>query len=219
MNSISALRSIRFRYLITFLVMATASAFAASAPSLAPNPRSDGKKLVPYRINRLDQIAVSVFGESDLTGGNHRVDARGTVDLPLIGPVRVYGLTISEAATTIENAYKDGRILRNPQVTVVIEQYSPRFVNVVGKVKIPQRVDLPPEEQWTIKDVITKCGGFDDTARGTGVRLTRTMPDGSLKTFTLDVQSAILGKDKATSGDAAFIVEPNDDIYVPEKII
>jgi polysaccharide biosynthesis/export protein len=205
----------------TVAAVLTLTALTMVAQSTAPNStRLDGKKLVPYRINRLDQIAVSVFDEPQLTGGNHRVDSRGMVDLPLIDPVRVYGLTITEAATAIENAYKDGRILRNPQVTVLVEQYSPRVVNVVGKVKFPARVELPPEEQWTIKDVITKCGGFDDTARGTGVRLTRIMPDGSAKTFTLDVQSAILGKDKASSSaDAAFIVEPGDDIYVPEKII
>jgi len=61
--------------------------------------------------------------------------------------------------------------------------------------------------------------GFTETARGTAVKVTRTMPDGSTKVFTLDVDSAIKGKDKSTSGDAAFVLEPDDIIYVPEKII
>lgn len=192
----------------------------ARAADVVSSPRIDDKTVIPYRITRGDQIAVSIFNEPDLTGGNKRVEARGTINLSLIGDVRVYGLTLREAADAIANAYRDGRILRNPEVTVTVEVYSPRVVTVIGKVKYPGRVDLPPEQQWTIKDVITKVGGFDDTARGTAVKLTRTMPDGSVKVFTLDVQSALLGKDRAsTSTDASFVVEPDDTIYVPEKII
>jgi polysaccharide export outer membrane protein len=212
-------RSLPFvRHLALVLMIALAPfARAAASDNLA---RIDDKKVVPYRITRGDRLAVSIFGEPDLTSGNHRVEARGTINLPLVGDVRLYGLTLSQAALSIEAAYRDNRILRNPQVTVTVEEYSPRVVTVIGKVKYPGRVDLPPEQQWTIKDVITKVGGFDDTARGTAVRLTRTMPDGSSKVFTLDVQSALLGKDRATSStDASFVVEPDDTIYVPEKII
>ncbi|WP_158277507.1 polysaccharide biosynthesis/export family protein [Opitutus sp. ER46] len=199
---------------------AAAMGQAASAPETAPAPRLDDKKVIPYRITRGDRLAVSIFGEPDLTAGNKRVEGNGTINLTLVGYVRVYGLTLAEAADAIEAAYRDGRILRNPEVTVMVEEYSPRVVTVSGKVKFPGRVDLPPEQQWTIKDVITKVGGFDDTARGTAVRLIRKQPDGSSKVYTLDVQSTLLGKDRAsTSTDASFPVEPDDTIYVPEKII
>lgn len=200
------------------IALSVGPAHAASAP--AASPKLDRKNVVPYRITRGDRLAVSIFNEPDLTAGNKRVEARGTINLTLIGDVRVYGLTLTEAAHAIENAYRDGRILRNPEVTITVEEYSPRTVTVLGKVKYPGRVDLPPEQQWTIKDVITKVGGFDDTARGTAVKVTRTQTDGSQKVYTLDVQSALLGKDRATtSTDASFIVEPDDTIYVPEKII
>ncbi|PTX94534.1 hypothetical protein DB354_12415 [Opitutus sp. ER46] len=216
------LRSRVFSCLLMALVALNAAAMgqAASAPETAPAPRLDDKKVIPYRITRGDRLAVSIFGEPDLTAGNKRVEGNGTINLTLVGYVRVYGLTLAEAADAIEAAYRDGRILRNPEVTVMVEEYSPRVVTVSGKVKFPGRVDLPPEQQWTIKDVITKVGGFDDTARGTAVRLIRKQPDGSSKVYTLDVQSTLLGKDRAsTSTDASFPVEPDDTIYVPEKII
>lgn len=202
------------------LSLAALGAQAAPATNLPGLPKLDDKKVIPYRITRGDRLSVSVFNEADLTGGNHRVEARGTINLPLVGDVRVYGLTLSQAADTIENAYRDGRFLRDPQVTVTVEEYSARVVTVMGKVKYPGRVNLPPEQQWTIKDVITQVGGFDDTARGTDVRVTRTMPDGTVKVIHLDVQSALLGKDRATTSiDASFVVEPDDSVYVPEKII
>lgn len=211
----------RFLFLPFVIVAALALADTGSANAAAPivATRSTEKPIVPYRITRGDKLAISVYGE-DLNAVNKRVEARGTITLVLVGDVNVYGLTLTEAAAAIEKAYRDGRFLRNPQVTVTVEEYSPRTVTVMGKVKYPSTINLPPEEQWTIKDVIAKVGGFEDTARGTDVRLTRTMPDGTPKTYHLDVQSAILGKDKAaTSTDASFIVEPSDSIYVPEKLI
>ncbi len=205
---------------LLFVVLAGCVIPAALAQGAAGPAKLDEKKIVPYRITRGDRLAISIFGEPDLTGGNKRVEARGTINLTLVGDVQVYGLTLSEAAQVIQSRYRDDRFLRNPEVTVTIEEYSPRVVTVIGKVKFPGRVDLPPEQQWTVKDVIMKVGGFDDTARGTAIRLTRTMPDGSSKVFTLDVQSAILGKNRATtSADASFVVEPDDTIYVPEKLI
>lgn len=191
---------------------------ATAAP--APDPTLYGNRVVPYRITRGDRLAVAIVGEPDLTAGNKLVEARGTINLTLIGDVRVYGMTLGEAARAIEKAYQIGRILRHPEVTVSVEQYAPRVVSVMGHVKFPATINLPAEQVWTIKDVIMKCGGFDDVARGTAVRLTRTLPDGTTKVYVLDVQSAILGKARAeNSKDASFVVEPDDVVYVPEKII
>lgn len=198
----------------------TAGAIPALDAAPGPTATLERAQIVPYRITRGDRLAVAIVGEPDLTAGNKLVEARGTINLTLIGDVRVYGMTLEEAARAIEKAYQVGRILRHPEVTVSVEQYAPRVVSVMGHVKFPATVNLPAEQVWTIKDVIMKCGGFDDVARGTAVRLTRTMPDGTTKVYVLDVQSAILGKERAeNSKDASFVVEPDDVIYVPEKII
>jgi polysaccharide biosynthesis/export protein len=206
--------------LFLFCLGSIATMIGAQPPAPTRTAQLAEKNAIPYRITRNDRLAISVYNEPDLTTGNHRVEARGTINLQLVGDVRVVGMTVAEAGDAVAKAYREGRYLRNPQVTVTIEEYSPRAVNVIGKVKFPARVELPPEQQWTVKEVIMKCGGFDDTAKGTAVRLTRTMPDGTPKTFILDVQSAILGKDRAAnSADASFPVEPDDVIYVPEKLI
>ena len=177
------------------------------------------KKYIAYKITRGDTVSVSVLGERDLTVGQKRIEPTGTISLPLIQDIRLYGLTINEAQDAIANAYREGRFLRNPIITVTVETYAPRIVIVSGKVNSPGRQEIPPDVEVTIKDVISKANGFGDTARGTAVRLTRTMPDGTLRTQTLDVESALKGKASANSGDAAFVVEPDDIIYVPEKFI
>jgi polysaccharide biosynthesis/export protein len=193
----------------------------ASLPLAAaqlPQPKSE-KKYVAYRITRGDTVSVGILGEQDLSAGGKRVEATGTINLPLIQEVRLVGLTIAEAQETIAKKYRDERYLRNPQVSVTVEVYAPRTVIISGKVNLPGRPEIPADTEITIKDMISKAGGFGETARGTQVKVTRTMPDGTLKTFTLDVESALKGRAPSDSGDAAFVLQPADIIYVPEKII
>jgi polysaccharide export outer membrane protein len=73
----------------------------------------------------------------------------------------------------------------------------------------------------SVVELVTKAGGFTDTAQGTAVRVTRILPDGSTRVITLDVESLIKGKsDAKTNGDNnALMLEPDDVVYVPERII
>jgi polysaccharide export outer membrane protein len=204
--------------LLAVSALAAATSFVLPAHAQLPTPRAE-KKFVAYRITRSDRLSVGVVGESELTVGGKRVEATGTINLTYIGDINLVGLTIKEAQEKIANAYRDGRFLRNPVVTVTVDEYAPRTVIISGKVNVQGRQEIPPDTEITIKEMIFKAGGFSETAKGTAVRLTRTMPDGTLKVFTLDVESAIKGKEKTNSGDAAFVLEPDDIIYVPEKII
>jgi polysaccharide biosynthesis/export protein len=106
-------------------------------------------------------------------------------------------------------------------VTVAIEDYAPREVSIQGQVKNPGRYPLPIESSMSVLDLVTKAGGFTDTALGTGVRITRILSDGSTRVITLDVESLIKGKSNAkTNGENnALLLEPDDIVYVPERII
>lgn len=199
---------------VALLVCPLAPGWLAAGQAPAPKPE---KQYVAYRITRGDTLSVAVLGEPDLSAAQKRVEATGTISLPLIQNIRLHGLTINEAQDAIATAYRDGRFLRNPVVTVTVEVYSPRMVIVSGKVNNTGRREIPADTVMTLRDLIAAAGGLADTARGTAVRVTRTMPDGSQKVFTLDVESALKGR--ATNDDANFVLEPDDMIYVPERII
>jgi polysaccharide export outer membrane protein len=198
--------------------MIAASLVPAKAED-APSSGNAGKQRV-YNIRATDKLRITIFQEDDLST-LCRVDAKGTVNLPLVGEIRVRGLTLSEAERTIENAYRDGRFLRKPEVTVAVDDYAPREVSIQGQVKNPGRYPLPIESTMSVLDLVTKAGGFTDTALGTGVRITRILPDGSTRVITLDVESLIKGKSNAkTNGENnALLLEPDDIVYVPERII
>ena len=215
----SSLPILRLVVLCALMALAGGSAlFATNAPQ--PVKKAD-KKYVPYRITRGDTLTVELLasGEREFTATQKRVEGTGTINLPYIQEIRLVGLTIAEAQDVIVKAYRDGRFIRNPIATVTVEGYAPRTVIVSGKVNNPGRQLLEPDTEVTIIDVISKAGNLGETARGKEVKVTRTMPDGTLKVFILDVESALKGRARPDSGDASFVIEPDDIIYVPEKII
>ena len=203
-------------------MMAAAALAAALAAAEPEKPAAAGvsDRTQTYRIRSTDKLSIRVFQEDDLST-ICRVDAKGTVNLPLVGEVRVHGQSLSQAERTIEAAYRDGRFLRKPEVTVTVEEYAPREVSIQGQVKNPGRYELPVEATFTVLDLVTKAGGFTDTAQGTAVRVTRILPDGSTKVLTVDVESLIKGKGnvKTNGQDSSLLLEPDDIVYVPERII
>jgi len=209
--------TVAFRSLMTAALVAAAAVSARA--DKAPAPRGSDKTQT-YRIRTTDKLSISIFQEDDLSK-ICRVDAKGTVNLPLVGEIRVYAQTLSQAERTIESAYKDGRFLRKPEVTVTVEEYAPREVSIQGQVKNPGRFELPVEATISVLDLVTKAGGFTDTALGTAVRVTRILPDGSTKVLTIDVESLIKGKGnvKTNGQDSSLLLEPDDIVYVPERII
>ena len=88
-----------------------------------------------YALGPRDRIAVSVFGQSPLTG-QYVVDASGGIMFPLLGSVPASGLTPEELAGSLTRRLAAG-YLRNPRVTVVIEAARSRRVFVVGAVRSP----------------------------------------------------------------------------------
>lgn len=206
------------RFSPSVLVFA-AAALCLGAPVAVPGQNADTqKKTYVHRLHLADRIRVGVYNEDDLTAVV-RINANGRINLPLIQDVSVGGLTITEAQEKIEKAYKDGRFLRNPQVTVSVEEYAPREVAIYGAIKNSGRYALPVESTYTLVELITKAGGFTDIAKGNAVTVTRFNSDGTKQVFTIDVESILKGKKSGKSEDNAFLLQPEDLVNVPEALI
>jgi len=192
--------------------LATVTGRAADAPEAA------GKKNYIYTLALADQIRVAVYQEEDLTSQT-RIDARGRINLPLVGEVHVGGLTVVEAQKVIQEAYKNGRFLRNPQVTVNVIEYAPREVSIQGQIRNPGRYTLPIESTFTVVELVTKAGGITDIGKGSAVSVTRVSPDGSKKVFVIDVDNVIKGRKDQKNDDNTLLLQPGDVVYVPERLI
>lgn len=191
---------------------------SALIAQVAPSSKLAAAKSTAYTIRNSDKLSVRIFQEEDLAS-TPRVDSKGTLNLSLISEIRVTGMTVNQAERAIENAYREGRFLRNPQVTITVEDYAPREVTINGQVKSPARYSLPLESPMTLLELVGKAGGFTETARGTAVRVTRIHTDGTATTNVYDVESILRGKKDARAQDSSLVLEPDDIIYVPERII
>ncbi len=140
------------------------------------------------------------------------------VNLNLVGKVKIVGLTISEAQTAIENAYRDQRFLRKPQVTINIQSVATREVSIEGQVKGPGRYPLPIETAMSVVDLVSKAGGFTESAKGSAVTITHFDRDGKPHVTTVDVQSIMLGTSRIKSNDPSLMLQPGDIVWVPESI-
>lgn len=210
--SLASLRS----FVIVLLVVMTGHSLSAQIPN--NQPPVDPSKAIVYRISTNDIIRIGVFQEPDLDM-IARVDVKGMVNLPLIGQIKVINYTIPEAEAVIEDAYQSGRFLRNPQVTISVQEYTPREVSIQGQVRTPGRYSLPIEQTMSLLELVTRAGGFTDTAKGTAVNVTRVNADGTKEVFTVDVESLIKGRDRAKVKDSSLTLLPGDIVYVPERII
>jgi polysaccharide biosynthesis/export protein len=181
-------------------------------------PASNKQSVLAYKITLTDLLRIDIYQEDDLRTMS-RVDAKGKINLPLVGEVVVAGLTVSDAQKAVETAYREGRYLRTPQVTINVEAYAAREVSIQGQIRSPGRYPLPIETSMTVLELVTRAGGFTDTAKGTAVNITRVTPDGKKQVFTIDVDSLLKGKDRANISDNSLMLEPGDIVFVPERII
>jgi polysaccharide biosynthesis/export protein len=192
---------------------------SSRAPLIAQDaPRPPVRTAPSYAIVPTDRLRIDVYQEDDLSV-IASVDAKGTINLRLVGEIMVAGKTVPEAQKLIEAAYRDNRYLVTPQVTINIEEYAPREVSIDGMVRNPGRFPLPIESGLTVADLVLKAGGLTDTARGSAVTVTRRGPDGKQTVFTLDVESLIRGKSSGKAADNSFLLQPGDIVFVPQRII
>ncbi len=105
-----------------------------------------------------DALRVTVFQQPDLTT-EARINDRGTIAMPLVGDVKVAGMSQAEAAKSIAESLKNGKILKNPQVSVSITTLRSRQVSVLGHVARPGRIALD-ETSSQLTDVIAASGGI-----------------------------------------------------------
>ncbi len=74
-----------------------------------------------YIIGPGDVVRVTVYDNNDLETVT-RVSDTGAIILPLLGPVNVNRLSISQASNKIADLYSDGYII-NPQVSIFVEEF------------------------------------------------------------------------------------------------
>lgn len=176
-----------------------------------------GKAGDDYILSEKDVVSVQVFGEPELSK-EQRLDGSGNIRMGLIGTIDIAGLTLREAELKLEKAYQDLRYLRDPQISLQVSEYAPRYISVLGKVNSPGRVQLEDESNgMRLVDAISAVGGFSGIAKSDAVRITRTATDGMEITKVVDAEALVNGRDSEIP-EAFLILQPGDVVFVPERL-
>ena len=139
-----------------------------------------------YLLGAGDEIKVLVFQEPELTTVT-KVNQSGAINLPLVGEVRLEGLTIEQATQAIEDKLRDG-FLVYPDVTLSVKEYRPFFIH--GEVKRPGSYKYQAE--INLEQAIALAGGLKDRASSSQWLIWRGYPQ---KSFKADKSEKILPGD------------------------
>jgi len=111
-----------------------------------------------YKLGPGDVIRIAVYQNQDLSLETRLSDG-GAISYPLLGALRVGGLSVGEAERLIADGLKKGDFVKNPQVTVILMQARGSQVSVLGQVNKPGRYAL--EQAGTrLIDVLALAGGI-----------------------------------------------------------
>ena len=154
-----------------------------------------------------DVFKVEVFGEKELSG-KFQVSAVGTIDYPLVGTVKVAGLTPPAIAAELRKRLASG-YLKDPYVSVFVETYNSKKISVFGQVTKPGTFNYV--DNMSIIEAITLAGGLTPIASKNQITVTRAEGGKSVR-YTVRVEE--IGEGKASN----YLLKPGDIVFVPERL-
>ena len=160
-----------------------------------------------YILGPGDSLSLRFLAATELSGPFNLL-SDGTASLPLLGNVRLTGLTLSQASQWLETLYK--RQLLRPELQLSVTSPRPLRVALVGQVSRPGLYTLTPSEASqteaavpiaglpTLVDAIQKAGGITAEADLRSVMLQRRLPgeSGAYKRTRLNLLALILEGDQ-----------------------
>jgi polysaccharide export outer membrane protein len=119
-----------------------------------------------YRLGGGDSLHIVVYQNADLSI-DARVSENGIVTYPLLGQLKLGGLTLSQAEQTIATGLKDGKFVNDPQVNVLVTQVRGNQASVLGQVGHPGRFPIEVAGM-RLTDLLALAGGVNNPVSGGG---------------------------------------------------
>ena len=159
-----------------------------------------------YIIGLDDILVINVWREPEVS---RQVAVRpdGKISLPLIGEVQASGETPSSLQVKLTKMLES--VIKNPEVTVIVQDIRSQKFNVLGEVNRPG--SYPLNKPMTVLDAIALAGGFRDFARPKKMYVLRRGKDGTTSKLAVNYANLL----KGTSAEQNFELESRDTIVVP----
>jgi polysaccharide export outer membrane protein len=153
---VAVLKSKRLNARSLFSLLALTFAGWVMPVHAQPVPPSTAAEL--YRIGAGDTLRVTVYQSPDLSL-EARVTEAGIISYPLLGRIKLGGLTVNEAEAAMASALLKGDFVKNAQVIIAVTQVRANQVNVLGHVSRPGRIPLDVAGM-RITEILALAGGI-----------------------------------------------------------
>lgn len=173
-----------------------------------PAASGDAKYTTRYRIAPGDTLDIFVWQHQDLSS-TVPVRPDGLISAPLLEEVPAAGKTPADLARELEGIL--ATYLRNPSVTVIVNEFSGTFreqIRVLGEATEPKA--LIYKDSMTLLDAMIGTGGITEFADGNNATLVRVVND-QQQSYRLRLNDLIRSGDISANVD----LQPGDVIIVP----
>ena len=138
----------------------------------------------------------------------YTVDLEGNIDFPIVGRIKVAGLTRSELSTMIRNKLDEDGLLKDAVVTVAYQNFN---ISVLGEVNNPGKFTVE-SDRVSLLDALAMAGDLTIYGRRDSVMVIRETEGERRVMF-----NNLLSKDVLNS--PSFYLQQNDVVYVkPNRI-
>jgi polysaccharide export outer membrane protein len=166
------------------------------------------KKLGPN-----DFVSLRVVEDRDNESQRLRVNDNGELDVPYIGPVPAQGKSCKQMAYDIKAALEK-EYYYHATVILALDRVSEKSrgrIYVYGSVRGQGPQEIPADESYTASKAVIRAGGFGDFANKRKVKITRKNGED----VTVDLKRVI----EEGHSDEDVVLQPDDQIYVPQRLI
>ena len=134
---------------------------------------------------------------------DYLIDVEGNIDFPVLGKVKLLGLTVEEAKQLFKKKFEDGNLLKDPVIIIRLINYR---VTVEGAVNGPGVYPVTGE-RMSILEALAMAGGLNIKARRDNILIIRDF--NGTKTYSrVDITS------KEIFNSPVFYLTQNDYVYV-----
>ena len=166
----------------------------------------------PFNMGSVSVSSSNTGGSSASSGGsqNYLVSNDGTINFPVLGRIKVVGLTKDECEDMILEQIRPYMApSEKPIVTVRQANYT---ITVLGEVGSPGTIQVT-REKINIYEALAQAGDLTVTGKRVNVKLFRENADGTRELHLLDLTDANI------MNSPYFYLQQNDMIYVEPNIV
>ena len=163
-----------------------------------------------YHVNVGDKLEVLVLEQEDLSG-TILVRPDGMISTPGAGEMYAAGQTIAEVSESIAENLK--RLIRYPDVSVMLSDFAEHSIYVFGEVFVPGAHEYDPN--MTALHALGVAGGVKPSGKLSGALVLRRTGPSDLEVYRIDLEEAIDGHVIARD----IFLQPYDVVFIPRSVI